>query len=120
MNTYATSYKFKFEGEAEVRFMRASIEAKTIKDAERIINQRVKKCKTVLIEIEYLVDLSTKVELKPLLAIYKGARDGDSYDNFTFDKVYEYVSPLDEAYVVARNDEGDLVEMPSIDFDFID
>ena len=36
------------------------------------------------------------------------------------DKVYEYVSPLDEAYVVARNDEGDLVEMPSIDFDFID
>jgi len=53
--------------------------------------------------------------------IYKGARDGKDYDNFTYNKQYDAIE--DEEFencglLIVKNDLGKIVKQPSIDFDF--
>ena len=54
-------------------------------------------------------------------AIYKGARNGLDYDNFTFNKEYEVKEVHDyedSGLFIVINDLGEITEQPSIDFDF--
>ncbi len=55
--------------------------------------------------------------MKTIKVIYKGARDGKDYDDFTYNQTY-LAQPLTEGFVLVLNDRGTLVEMPTIDFDF--
>lgn len=55
--------------------------------------------------------------MKTIKVIYKGARDGKDYDDFTFNQTY-LAQPLTEGFILVLNDSGTLVEMPTIDFDF--
>src|ERR1039457_3748299 len=55
--------------------------------------------------------------MKTIKVIYKGARDGKDYDDFTYNQTY-LAQELTEGFILVLNDKGTLVEMPSIDFDF--
>lgn len=52
--------------------------------------------------------------------VYKGDReDPDNYDNFTLDKLYQAKSdPDDESMLILKNDLGQTVSQPGIDFDW--
>lgn len=54
--------------------------------------------------------------------IYKGARDGKNYDNFTYNKIYEAKETKDYLFsgnLIVTNDRNKKVHQPSVDFDFI-
>jgi hypothetical protein len=55
--------------------------------------------------------------------IYKGDRQfPGNYDNFTYNKVYEYYEPHnyeDSGEIVVTNDLGKIVQQPGVDFDFL-
>lgn len=55
--------------------------------------------------------------MKTQQVIYKGARDGQDYDDFTFDQIY-LAHEHREGFLEVLNDKAIIVEMPSIDFDF--
>ena len=55
--------------------------------------------------------------MKTFKVIYKGARDGQDYDDFTFNGVYS-AREIREGFLIVLNDKAVLVEMPTIDFDF--
>ena len=54
---------------------------------------------------------------KSFKVIYKGARDGQDYDDFTFNNAYS-AREVKEGEFLVLNDRAVLVLMPSIDFDF--
>jgi len=56
-------------------------------------------------------------------AVYKGDRSGKSFDDFTYDKEYEYQETPDyenSGEIIVTNDKGEEIRHPGIDFDFLD